>query len=140
MALDSYGFTKVLAREECLALLRGHGFLARIAFADEAGPQIRPVNYVADPDREVVVFCTAATSTLGRLAAGSRVVVEVDESRPLYNAGWSVIVQGPLRRVEDPTEVRRLAGGPLRSWAEPSPPVWVEVPIEEISGRRIPET
>lgn len=140
MAPDPYGQTQVLAQDDCLKLIREHGFVARIGFVDDGGPQIRPVNYLVDRDRDVVAFCTTGESALGRLPPGTPVVVEIDQTRPLYNAGWSVIVRGRLRRVEDPTEVRRLAGGPLHSWAQPSSPLWIEVPIEEITGRRIPET
>ncbi|HLI57218.1 MAG TPA: pyridoxamine 5'-phosphate oxidase family protein [Actinomycetota bacterium] len=140
MAPDPYGLTEVLARDECLSLLREHGFVARLAFVDDGGPQIRPFNYFAEPNRDVMVFCTTAESALGRLADGTPVAVEVDQSRPLYNSGWSVIVKGRVQRVADPAEVGRLARGPLRSWAQPIAPVWVEVPIEEVTGRRIPET
>lgn len=140
MAPEHHRMTQELTREECLALLREHGFVARVGFIAEGRPQIIPVNYVADPEEEVVRFCTASESMLGRLANDTWVVFEVDESRALYNAGWSVIVHGRICHVDDPVEVGRLSRGPLRSWAQPASPVWVEIPVHEISGRRIPET
>ena len=140
MAPEHHRKTEELTRQECIALLRGHGFVARVGFVADGRPQIVPVNYVADPDDEVLRFCTASESMLGRLANDTWVVVEVDENRPLYNAGWSVIVRGRVCHVDDPVEVARLSRGPLRAWAEPTMPVWVEIPVQEISGRRIPET
>lgn len=132
--------TEELTRSECLALLRGHGFVARVGFQWEGAPQIVPLNYVADPQEEVMVFCTDSQSRLGSLADETPVVVEVDESRALYDAGWSVIVRGHLWHVVDVVQVARLSRGPLRSWAEPLSPAWIKVPIEEVTGRRIPES
>ncbi|HEU5002018.1 MAG TPA: pyridoxamine 5'-phosphate oxidase family protein [Actinomycetota bacterium] len=132
--------TEELDRQDCLKLLREHGFVARVGFVADGRPQIIPVNYVADPDEDVVRFCTAAGSMLGRLANGTQVALEVDESRPLYNAGWSVVVHGAICHVDDPAEVSRLSRGPLRSWAEPMSPVWIEIPVQDVTGRRIPET
>ncbi|HEU5004220.1 MAG TPA: hypothetical protein VFW71_15770 [Actinomycetota bacterium] len=57
---------------------------------EDGGAQIRPVYYLPDRDRELVVFYTAAESMLGRLPGGTPVaVVEVDKSRPLCGARGS---------------------------------------------------
>ena len=131
--------TEEVSRQECLTLLYEHAFVGRLAWSAQGLPQIVPVNYLGEPEREAIVCCTAAGSTLGDLPEGTPVVFEVDQTRPLYASGWSVIVRGALRHVDDPDEVARLGRGPLASWAEPVTPRWLRIPVGEVSGRRIPE-
>lgn len=127
-----------LSRDECLEYLQYRSFVGRLGFVVDGHPMILPVNYLADA--ESVVFCTAPGTKLSRLGGGARVAFEVDDSRPLYHAGWSVLVLGAAREVVDPAELDRLHRGPLRSWAAPASQHWVRITIEEISGRFIPET
>ena len=61
-----------------------------------------------------VVFRTSRDSTLGRLANGSNVTFECDDTDPLAESGWSVVVRGRLWAVVDPDEVARLADSDLR--------------------------
>lgn len=124
-----------LSRKECLELLQYHGFVGRLGFVVGGRPMVLPVNYLAD-DRSVV-FCTHEGGVLSSLGAGAEVAFEVDDSRPLEHSGWSVLVRGTARAVTDPDEVEALRRGGLRSWAARAPEVWVRIPIEELSGRRL---
>ena len=125
-----------LTREECIHLLTYKSFVGRIGFVVDGQPLVLPVNYLADG--ETVVFCTAPGTKLSALRDGARVAFEVDDSRPLYHAGWSVLVTGTAAEVTDEKELDRLRRGPLRSWATPASEHWVRITVDDISGRRIP--
>jgi uncharacterized protein len=127
-----------LSKEECLQLLQRESYVGRVAFIADGRPMILPVNYLADD--KTVVFCTAPGDKLTHLREGAPVAFEVDFSRPLYNSGWDVVVQGTAEEVVDPGELELLRRGPLKSWASPAPEHWIRITIEDISGRRISET
>ena len=127
-----------LPREQCLHLLQYGAYVGRVAFILDGRAIVLPVNYLAEGSS--IVFCTAAGTKLTALAAGADVAFEVDDGRPLYRAGWSVVVRGEAREVSDQQELERLRRGPLKSWATHPKQHWIRITIEEISGRRIPET
>ncbi len=83
------------------------------------------------------MFCTMPGTKLSAVGAGAEVVLEVGENSPEYRSGWSVIVRGVAREVTDPGQLEGLRWGSLRSWAVPSTEHWVEISIDEISGRII---
>lgn len=124
-----------LTREECFELLEYHSFVGRLGFVDGGKPMILPVNYLADA--QSIVFCTGSGTKLDRAREGAAVVFEIDGSRPLEHAGWSVVVHGTAHEITDPTELELLRRGPLKSWAVSPGEHWVRVSIDEISGRRI---
>jgi uncharacterized protein len=127
-----------LSSAEALELLQFHSHVGRLGFIVDGRPMILPVNYLADA--ESIVFCTQPGTKLGAVGAGAPVAFEVDDSRALYHAGWSVLVKGTAREVTDPDELDELRRGPLHSWATRSTEHWVRIDIEEITGRRIPES
>jgi nitroimidazol reductase NimA-like FMN-containing flavoprotein (pyridoxamine 5'-phosphate oxidase superfamily) len=124
-------------REECLRLLREEAYVGRLAFLVDGRPMVLPVNYLAEG--ETVVFSTVAGTKLAAVR-DTPVAFEIDESRALYHAGWSVVVRGVAHEVTDRDELERLRRGPLRSWAEGTREHWVRISVDEISGRRIPGT
>src|SRR6202140_1739688 len=127
-----------LTRGEAVELLQFHAYVGRIGFVVEGRPVILPVNYLADDDS--IVFCTEPGTKLSAIGGGAPVAFEVDDSRALYHAGWSVVVRGSAREVTDHDELDELRRGPLHSWATQSTEHWVRIDIEEITGRRIPES
>ena len=126
-----------LDRDECLRLLRFGSYVGRVGFIADGMPMILPVNYLAEDTS--LVFSTSEGTKLRVLAGGAQVVFEVDENRPLYHAGWSVIVRGTAHEVTDEAGLDALRRGPLRSWAVRPGAHWVRVSIDQISGRRLPE-
>jgi uncharacterized protein len=133
---DSVTQIETMDREECLHLLAYKSFVGRVGFVIDGQPLVLPVNYLAEEGS--VVFCTAPGSKLSALKDGARVAFEVDDSRPLYHAGWSVLVTGMASEITDERELDALRRGPLRSWATPASEHWVRITIDDISGRRIP--
>jgi nitroimidazol reductase NimA-like FMN-containing flavoprotein (pyridoxamine 5'-phosphate oxidase superfamily) len=124
-----------LTSAEAAELLQGHAYVGRIGFVADGQPLILPVNYLADDDS--IVFCTGPGTKLSAIGSGAPVVFEVDDSRPLYHAGWSVVVKGTAHEITDEGQLDALRRGPLHSWATRSSEHWVRVSIEEITGRRI---
>jgi len=127
-----------IGEEESRELLRTKSKLGRVGFVVDGKPMVLPVNYRADEDS--VVFCTAEGTKLSVLKDGAPAAFEVDGSRSLYHSGWSVVVQGTAREVTDPVELEELRRGPLKSWATPAGEHWIRISIDQISGRRIPES
>ncbi len=127
-----------LSPAECLERLRHHGFVGRLGFVIDGRPMILPLNYVVDG--EAIVFCTEPGTKLDALRDGAPVVFEIDESRPLYRSGWSVLVSGEAREVTNPDELARLRHGPLKSWAVSPKAHWVSIAIRDITGREIAES
>ena len=130
--------TEELSRDECVRLLQFGSYVGRVAFVAGGRPLVLPVNYLAEDAS--VVFCTSPGSELSALGSGADVAFEVDDSRPLYHSGWSVLVRGTARAVTEEADLERLRLGPLKSWAVRHNPQWIRITIDEISGRRLPET
>lgn len=126
-----------LSAEECMQLLKLGSYVGRIGFILDGRPMILPVNYLAE--EHSLVFASLDGTKLHTLAGGADVVFEVDEARPLYHAGWSVLVRGRAHEVTDERDIELLRRGPLQSWAAVRDAHWIRVGIDEVSGRRIPE-
>lgn len=122
---------------ECMQLLKLGAYVGRIGFILDGRPMILPVNYLAED--QSFVFASLDGSKLDALAAGADVVFEVDEARPLYHAGWSVLVRGRAHEVTDERDIELLRRGPLKPWAALHATHWIRIGIDEISGRRVPE-
>lgn len=129
---------ETLSVDEAGQLLQRGAYVGRVGFVLDGQPHIVPVNYLAERPDEVV-FCSLEGTKLGALSGGLPVVFEVDDQRPLYHAGWSVIVRGTADEITDEHQLDRLRRGPLHSWAAPADCRWIRIRVEEITGRRIPE-
>ena len=123
-----------LTDEECLEHLGYGAYVGRLGFIRDGRPIILPVNYLVE-GREVV-FRSAEGSVLAALD-GELVAFEVDSTRPLEHAGWSVLAHGTVRRVIDQAELEKLRRGALRSWAWMAADEWFRVRITAVSGRRL---
>lgn len=133
MELDRNGL-EVLERDECLALL-GSMPVARLGFSQNALPVILPVNFVLD--RDCVVFRTTGGTKLDAALHGSVVAVEADSYDAMGHVGWSVLVRGIARVVEDEGELERARRLPLRRWANDEDDRFVCVSADVVTGRRI---
>ncbi|MEX0789947.1 MAG: pyridoxamine 5'-phosphate oxidase family protein [Actinomycetota bacterium] len=127
-----------ISKQDCLVLLQTKSKLGRVAFIVDGKPIVLPVNYRADDDS--VVFCTAEGTKLSALKNGAPAAFEVDAGRSADRSGWSVLVQGTAHEVTEPDALYELRHGPLKSWATDASQHWVRISIDEISGRRFPES
>lgn len=123
----------VLSREECEAHLAGGG-IGRFVFLAERGPVALPVNFrFADGD---IVFRTYGAGALAA-AAGATVSFEVDHIDEAMSEGWSVLVSGRARRVDDPAELAQLVQLGVEPWPGGRRDAVIRVEMVDISGRSI---
>ena len=124
-----------LDREECMELMRGHpSHVGRIALAGPR-PTILPVNYTIDGDS--VVFRTDPGTKFHAAVHKAFVAFEVDWVEPTWEVGWSVLVRGQAKVVDDPPEVAHLEELPLVPWADGEKSNYVRIDTKLISGRRL---
>jgi nitroimidazol reductase NimA-like FMN-containing flavoprotein (pyridoxamine 5'-phosphate oxidase superfamily) len=124
---------EVLSREQCETHLDAGG-IGRLVLLSERGPVALPVNFrFVDGD---IVFRTEVTGSLAA-AAGATVSFEVDHIDETMSEGWSVIVTGRARRVDDPSELEQLAQLGIEPWAGGSREAVIRVEAAEITGRSI---
>ena len=125
----------VMSREECEVHLAGGG-VGRFVYTSKRGPVALPVNFrLLDGD---IVF---RTRTHGALAAAvtvdSRVGFEVDRIDDAMSEGWSVLVSGTARLVDDPAEIARIGRLGIEPWPGGHREAVIRIETETISGRRI---
>ncbi|MER7499360.1 pyridoxamine 5'-phosphate oxidase family protein [Nonomuraea pusilla] len=95
-----------LTETEALRLL-GEVPLGRVVFTRHALPAIRPVNHIV-VDGHVVIRTTVGTVLSTEVSpAGAVVAFEADQLDMDTRLGWSVIVTGMARPVDDPEEADR---------------------------------
>jgi hypothetical protein len=133
MELDRNGL-EVLDRNECLLHLASVA-VARIGLSVQALPVILPVNFVIDGD-EIIIRSPRGGKAEAALH-GSVVAVEADEYDPFAHTGWSVLVRGRSRVVDDPDEIVRLDQLPVQAWGTRDGDRWIAVSMEVVSGRRV---
>ena len=124
---------QALSRPECLELLARHS-LGRVAFTERALPAIRPVNYALVGSH---VMLRTNSEGLGRRLDGQIVAFEVDDVDTVMETGWSVVVTGTARLVQEPSELVRAEAVPLVTLDGPGHQATVCIAPGEITGRRI---
>jgi nitroimidazol reductase NimA-like FMN-containing flavoprotein (pyridoxamine 5'-phosphate oxidase superfamily) len=132
MDLDRNGLM-VLPRGQCLRLLR-RTRVGRVVVNVAGVPAAFPVNFALLDDD--IVFRTAPGTKLSTALEGAVVGFEVDKIDPVFESGWSVLIQGPSSLVtaeDDLVRARRLH---LRTWAPGQRPHFVRIRSESVSGRR----
>jgi len=110
--------------------------VGRIALAGPR-PVIFPVNYAVDGSS--IVSRTDPGTKFHAAVHKAFVAFEVDWVEPDWQIGWSVVVRGQARLVEDPDELRRLSRLPLVPWAEGKKGNYVRIDTQLLSGRRLKE-
>ena len=133
-ATDRHGL-EVLPLAQCLSLLRSRP-LGRLAYLDAGDPVVVPVNHLVDGS--TVVLRSLAGSKLDAAVLNRPVAFQLDDHDPARGTGWSVLVRGTARLVDDPDVVSRYASE-LDSWAvdDPGEATWIRIDADEVSGRRL---
>lgn len=124
---------ETLAREQCDAHLATGG-VGRIVFSTGRGPVALPVNFEFT-DGEVVLSTDVAKADL--LEIQPVVGFEIDRVDEALSEGWSVLVSGPARLVDDPDEVVRLSSLDLEAWAGGERHALVKITPATVTGRVI---
>ncbi|MEA2213221.1 MAG: hypothetical protein QOF83_3169 [Solirubrobacteraceae bacterium] len=130
-----------LDRPECLRLLAATD-VGRVAVSvtEWDHPMIRPVNYVFDTFSQSVLIRTAPGSKLHAILRSARAALEIDGLDPAGRLGWSVIVVGVSEEITNPSELRRIKGLGLKSWAPGHKDHWIRIRPNVVSGRRISDS
>jgi len=126
-----------LAREEALRLL-GTVPLGRVVFTDRALPAIRPVNHIVDGQRIIFQTGSSAAITTAVDGAGTIVAFEADAIDLVRRVGWSVVIIGGARRLQDAAEI----GGYLRllrPWAAGRKDDIIAIRADLVTGFRLVE-
>lgn len=105
-----------LTRERALRLL-GTVPMGRIAFTSRAMPAIRPVNHMVDDEGRIIIRSHEGGSIVTATDAerGTVVSYEADQIDSEARAGWTVIVTG-LARIVDDVERADAYREELRPW------------------------
>jgi len=123
----------VLTRKECEAHLAGGG-VGRLVFLAAGVPVALPVNFRC-LERDIV-FRTRAGGALA-VAAGTTVSFEADQIDNATSEGWSVLVSGHARLVEDPDELEKIAALGIEPRPGGGRETVIRIETAELSGRSI---
>ncbi|MGJ9423675.1 pyridoxamine 5'-phosphate oxidase family protein [Aeromicrobium sp. CF3.5] len=128
----------VLTEDECLDLLTTTT-VGRIAFVDDEGLQLLPLNF-AVVDGEIY-FRTDPSSVLHALGEGCAVAFEIDHHSEVSPSGWNVTVKGSTKRVSDPDLRDHVIVTPaLRPWAGGPRGEVIHLSRSSLGGRRVRRT
>ena len=122
-----------LTAAQCETHLSANG-VGRIVYATPRGPVALPVNYEFTEGQ--VVFSTDDTKASALADAGT-MGFEIDRVDDVLSEGWSVLVTGSCRRVQDPDEVQRLSSLGLEPWAGGDRHELMALTPAEVTGRVI---
>jgi transcriptional regulator with XRE-family HTH domain len=122
-----------LTAPQCQAHLQAGG-VGRVVLVTDRGPIAHPLNFVLS-EGDVIVSTTVENAA--RLEGHARVSFEIDRVDESMGEGWSVLVTGTARRVDDPDEVVALAGLGLAPWAGGPRHALVRIHPDEMTGRVI---
>jgi nitroimidazol reductase NimA-like FMN-containing flavoprotein (pyridoxamine 5'-phosphate oxidase superfamily) len=132
MDVDRNGLM-VLPRGQCLRLLR-RVRVGRVVVNVDGVPAAFPVNFALVGDD--VVFRSGPGSKLSAALVGSVVGFQVDRIDPVFESGWSVLIQGHAGVLTEPDELERARRLHLRTWAPGDRRHFVRIRSEAVSGRR----
>lgn len=133
--MSDHANMEVLSSEDCFELLR-YTPVGRVAFLADGVIEIFPINYKVHNER--IVFRSQVGSKLDAAEMGRHVTFEADQWDPRSKMGWSVVASGQMREVDDGERVVELERMGLESWLDHPQMTWIEITVEDISGRRLP--
>ncbi len=127
---------EILGPDECWALV-SRVPIGRVAFVEEGGPMVLPVMHSVVGHR--IGFRSTSGGKLAAARRGEPVAFEVDGWDVATRTGWSVVARGSAESAPDSTaEHDAVAPDP---WLAPiDDGTWVEIRVDEITGRRLGPT
>ncbi len=119
---------------ECEALIASGG-VGRLVFSDKRGPTALPVNFrMLEGD---IVFRTESGAALLENLATDEVSFEVDHLDEALTEGWSVLLTGESRVMDNPSELDSARSLSIVPWAAGDRDVYVRLVPQKTTGRRI---
>ncbi len=133
IAIDIVSKMGVIDDDECIRLMESTP-IGRVAFMVDDEILALPVNFRWHEDG--IVFRTLDGLKLAAAANNQKVCFEVDQWDAESRSGWSVVVQGVAREVENWAEEAQLDQLGLIPWAKAEwRPIWVRIDPTSMSGR-----
>jgi uncharacterized protein len=130
--MDAEGL-EVISAEQCLELL-DRARLGRIAVTIGAVPAIFPVAFRLLDGH--IVFRTAKGTDLQSASANTVVAFEVDDVDPSWTQGWSVLVVGVAREMNDDAAISAALDQAPNLWDVRAGARVVSILPAFVSGRR----
>lgn len=125
---------EVLDRQTCIDLLRSAP-VGRVGLSVDALPVVLPVNFVLLDDE--IVIGSGPGGKLRSAVTGNVVAFEADDWDPINHLGWSVLVRGHSRVIEDEPELSAVRELPLRPWGMNGDLTYLGVRLDLVTGRRL---
>ncbi len=133
--MDERRSLQQLSRSRALELLASVP-MGRLVFTHHALPAIRPVNHLVEGETIIVRATAGAAITSAARRDGTVVAYEADSIDADSQLGWSVIVVGTARLMNDAHAAARYRAR-LRPWiSDPADDV-ITISAEMISGYRM---
>lgn len=120
--------------DECVSLISTVG-VGRVAFTDQALPQVLPVNFAVDGSS--IVFRTSRDGRLAASCSGTVVAFEVDSIEADFHTGWSVLLIGAADAIVRESELIRARRLPFAPWPGGDRDHFVRIVVGIMSGRRL---
>lgn len=125
---------RYLSREESVALLGATG-VGRVGVTRDGVSHVVPVNYAVYGDS--LVFRCGTGTKLAAAAAGRPMAFEVDQIDESTGTGWSVLVSGSSRVVDDEETLAAVEVLGLRCFDPSGKHAVVQIQALLVSGREI---
>jgi nitroimidazol reductase NimA-like FMN-containing flavoprotein (pyridoxamine 5'-phosphate oxidase superfamily) len=123
-----------ISPERCLALLGSVPF-GRVVFTHRALPAIRPVNHIVD-NGDIIIRSSLGSGITSIAGDGMVVAYEADQFDPGSRTGWSVVVTGLARLVDDPDDLARYEHL-LEPWVDGRMDCVIRIPTDLVTGYRL---
>ena len=120
--MNDYRHLEQLSRGQALELLSSVP-IGRLVFTHQALPAIRPVNHLVEGESIIVRTSSGTTITTVAGRSGTVVAFEADTIDLARQVGWSVIVVGTARLLDDQAAAERY-----RSLLKP----WLSGPMDDV--------
>ena len=127
------GHLQYLGDRECLRLLNA-AQIGRIAYNDDDGPIVLPVNHRMDGSD--ILFRTSPHTSLGKHLENTTVSFQIDDFDEFNQAGWSVLVRGTAEYVDEADLPKYASDLPI-PWAAGERSTYVRIRPTSITGRRL---
>jgi nitroimidazol reductase NimA-like FMN-containing flavoprotein (pyridoxamine 5'-phosphate oxidase superfamily) len=129
--VDRVTHLSTISPERCLALLGSVPF-GRVVFTHRALPAIRPVNHIVD-NNHIIIRSSLGSGITGAAGGGTVVAYEADAIDPDRRTGWSVVVTGKARLVDDPEDLARYEQL-LEPWVDGRTDCVIAIPTDLVTG------
>ncbi|GAA3961380.1 pyridoxamine 5'-phosphate oxidase family protein [Gordonia caeni] len=121
----------ILDEDQCWNLL-SESVMGRLALAVNGEPEIFPINAYAHDGK--ILFRTGEGTKLSEIAVNGRCAFETDGFTS--KIGWSVVAKGTARILTGTQEIMAADQLPLKPWIPTLKLNYVEIDVEQITGRR----